>query len=122
MTSATFSVAVRLGDQIVELKHEADMVAAIGGERAVVEFGQFVLLEEDPAFARGVEAADDVQQGGFATAGLAQQNDDFTPKQFEVDAVEGPNRDLAGVVDFRDASRFEGPFRAGHDRAIPHKP
>jgi len=49
--------------QIVELEHEADMVAAVERQFAVVEAGKLVVGEPDLAGGGAVEAADDVEKG-----------------------------------------------------------
>jgi hypothetical protein len=57
------------GDEIVELEHEADMVAAIARQSAVVEGGEVGIAEEEAAGGRAIEAAHDVEQRRFPAAG-----------------------------------------------------
>src|SRR5690606_24131757 len=56
------------GDEVVELEDEADVGAAVGGERGVVVAGEVVVEEADGAGGGDVEAAEDVEQGGLARA------------------------------------------------------
>jgi hypothetical protein len=48
--------------EVVELEHEADVVAPIGRPQGVVGAGQVVVVETDAARGRGVEGAEDVEQ------------------------------------------------------------
>ena len=54
------------GDQVVELEHEADVLAAVAGQRGVVGGGQVVVAVADGAGGRHVEPAEDVQQRRLA--------------------------------------------------------
>src|SRR5215470_4305530 len=85
-------------DQIVELEDEPDMLPAIGGERAVIEPGQFEVLEEDAAAGRLIEAADDVQERRFSAARWAEQHDHLAGPNIEIETVQRMNFDLAGNV------------------------
>ncbi len=65
-------------------------------------------LDQDVAGGRVVEAGDQAQQGGLAAAGRADEDDEFTVGDFEVDAVD--HRHFA--EGFADAVELEG--RCGH--------
>ena len=54
--SATFSRGGQAGDQIVELKDEADVVAAIASERRVVELGELLAAIDKRCRLRGRRA------------------------------------------------------------------
>ena len=108
------------GDQVVELKHETDMIASIGGKGRVVELSQLFLLEENMPLAGRVETANDVQQGGLFAAGGAQHDNDFAAIEREIDAIQCPDRHFARMVDLRDAPGFERPFRIAADCAVSH--
>jgi hypothetical protein len=60
------------GNQVVELEHEADVKAAVGGEFALAGAGQVAAGIQD--FARGgrIQSAENVQQRRFAAARCAQ--------------------------------------------------
>ena len=56
------------GKEVEGLEDEADLLVADAGELIVVEFGDIVAVEPVAALGGGVEAADEVHQGGFAGA------------------------------------------------------
>lgn len=77
------------GDQIEGLKDEADFFAAQGrglrgGKARGVGAG-----DEDAAAGGLVDAADEVQQGGFAAAAGAGDGQEFAGVYLETDVVEG---------------------------------
>lgn len=91
------------GDEVVELKYEADMEASVLGELGIAGGGEVEVTVEDVAAGGAVETAEDVEQGGFAAAGGAEQDHHFPGEEFDVDAAEGVNLDLTHVIDFCDA-------------------
>ena len=113
-------LGARTGDQVVELKHETDMIASIGDEGTVVELSQLFLLEENMPLAGRVETANDVQQGGLFAAGGAQHDNDFAAIEREIEDIQCPDRHFARMVDLRDAPGFERPFRIAADCAVSH--
>ena len=95
------------GNQIVELKHEADVLAAVAGERGVVEFGELLPAVEHRAAGGHVEPAQDIEQRALAAAGRAQQHDELAGVQIEVDAAERVHVDFAHVIDLRQSAGGE---------------
>ena len=90
------------GNQVVELKHEAHVVAAIARQRRVVEFGELLAAVEHRAAGGHVEPAQNIEQRALAAAGGAQQHDELAGVQVEVDAPQRVHVDLAHVVDLGD--------------------
>ena len=86
------------GEEVEELKNEADFVAAKAGEVIVGEGGDGLAVDAD--FARGgaIEAADQVEQGGFAGTGRAHNGNHFAAFDAEVDGVKGDDLTLAVEV------------------------
>src|SRR6516162_6162500 len=85
-------------DQIVELKYKPDVLPAIGSERAVIEPGQFEVLEEDAAAGRLIEAAHDIKERRFPAARWAEQHDNLAAPNIEIETAQRTNFDLAGNV------------------------
>src|SRR5215470_19777745 len=85
-------------DQIVELEDKPDMLPAIGGERAVIEPGQFEVLEEDAAAGRLIEAAHDIEKRRLPAARWAKQHDDLATPNIKVETAQGANFDFARNV------------------------
>ncbi len=63
------------GEEVEGLEDEADLLVADAGELVVVELGDVVAVEPVFTLGRGVEAADEVHQGGLAGAGGAHDGD-----------------------------------------------
>ena len=74
------------GDQVVELKHEADVLAAVARERRLRRplTGRGRARTDAPA-RRSVEAAEDVQQRRLAAARRPEQDDELALVDFQVD-------------------------------------
>ena len=80
------------GDQIEGLKDEADFFAAQRGGLRGAESRGVDALDEDAAAGGLVDAADQVQQGGFAAAAGAGDGEEFAGIDAEADVVEGGDR------------------------------
>ena len=111
------------GNEVVELKHEADVLAAKRGEVAVGERGKLDVAEEHPPRRRGVDAAENVEQGRLAAARRPEQHDDLALEDRQVDAAQRLDLGFAGAIDLGEALCQEGgpavrPWRfACHARA-----
>ncbi len=101
------------GDEIVELEDEADMIAAVKRQLALVHPGEVVLMEQHLAGGRPVESTQDIQEGGFAGTRRSQQNQDFGIEDIEVDAAQGGNVDLARAIDLCKAVDVKRHARSG---------
>gem|GEM_PF-6876721 len=97
-------------DQVVELEHKADVVAAEQRQVALAGCGEVVVEVEDLAGGRRVEAAEDVEQRRLAAARGAEQHHQFARVQLEVDAAQRRHLDLAHPVDLGQAARLEHQF------------
>ncbi len=65
------------GEQIVELKDEADFAAAHDCDFVVTQFRQRLAGQGDLAVARVVEAAEQMEQGGLARTGRPHDGDEL---------------------------------------------
>jgi len=101
------------GYQVVELEHEADVVAAVPGQAGVVQGGQLLRTEEHPAVGRQVETAQDVQKGRLAAARRAQHHHQFAGIELHVDATQRMHRDLAAAIDLDNS--------LGAENALSHR-
>ena len=77
-----------VGHQIVELKHESDVVAPVIGQLLRVEVRDVDAVDDDLAFGIRVHAAQDVEQRGLAGAGRPQQHAEFAFFHGQVDAFQ----------------------------------
>ena len=92
-------------DQVVELEHEADVLAAIAGQLALVGADQVVVAEDDLAGGRRVEPAEDVEQRRLAAAGRAEQHDKFAFANVEIDRAQRMHLDFARPINLRQPAR-----------------
>ena len=92
-----FSSAVS-GQQIVGLKDKADVVPAGKGRPVIIENRQAQASQGDLAVRRAVETAQEVQQGGFSTAGGPHDGDQVTTLHGKVDPRQGVDRVLTQSV------------------------
>ena len=65
------------GDEVVELVDEADLPAAEDGQFFTALGVDVLAVQIDVAAGGDVHTADDVQEGGFAAAGGADDGDEF---------------------------------------------
>ncbi len=65
------------GDEAEGLEDEADVVAAQGEQALLVEAGEVAAVDVDPSPVGGVQAADDVEQGGLARSRAPLEGDEF---------------------------------------------
>ena len=75
-------------EQVERLKDEADFLVADVGELVVVELADEATAEPVAAFARRIEAADEVHQRRLAGPGRAHDGDVFALANLHVDAAE----------------------------------
>ena len=81
---------VQVGDQVIELKDVAQVLAAVLRERFLAHVLELVAADGDEARVGAVDPADDVQQGGLARAGRAEQDADLAAR----DRKRHPAQDL----------------------------
>jgi len=93
--------------RVVELEDEPHVLAAVVGQRRIVPRRQVMVAEAHGASRRHVQPAEDVEQGGLAAAGGAEQGDEFAGVEFEIDPPQGVNLGLAGAEHAGDAAGDE---------------
>ena len=71
------------------LEDEADFFRAVTNEIGFAEARDVLAVHGDAAGCGGVEAAENIDEGGFAGAGRAHESDPFAGLNVEADAVEG---------------------------------
>ena len=97
-TSATFSQHGQARNQIVELKHEADMLAPVARQFGVVGADKVMVAPARLAGGRRVEPAEDVEQRRLAGTGRPEQHDEFAFVDVEIDVPERVDLDFAHHV------------------------
>ena len=80
---------------MMELKNKADLVAADFGEFVVRESGQISVVHANGAGRGAVEAADQIEERGFAGAGWSDDRDHFTAWNRQCHVAKGDNIALA---------------------------
>ncbi|MDT4879435.1 hypothetical protein FQZ97_1151110 [compost metagenome] len=70
-------------------------------------FVDLTAVEDDPAGGGLVQAGDDVQNGGFAAAGVADQGDELALVDAQVDVLQRAVKALVGGEVDADAGQFE---------------
>src|SRR4029077_517903 len=95
------------GQQVEELKDEPDLVAPHFRQLVVGQPGKRGAVDADLAGGRAIETADEIEEGGFAGAGRADDRDQLTAGNREGDVVEGDDVALAGEV-FGDRVELDG--------------
>ena len=90
------------GKQIEGLEDHADGIAAVAGEFDGVDGGEVAAADVDGTGGGAVESGQEIEQGGFAGAGTAEQGDEFALADFEGDVVDGGDGGVAEVIVARD--------------------
>ena len=102
-------------DQVVELEHEADVVPPVLSQFRLGRLRQIVVQVVHVPGGRRVEAADDIEKGGFPAARRSKQNDELAGPDVEADAAKGVYVHLAHAVDLSNVLQAENNGRgAGH--------
>src|SRR5690625_32000 len=102
------------GDEVVELKDEADVVASVIRQSRFVGVGEVDVAVHDAAAAGRIEAAEDVEEGGFAAARGAEQHDEFARVEVEIDAPQRVHLDLTHIVDLREVAHLKDDVALHH--------
>ena len=95
---------VEIGQQVVELVHEAQRFAPQPRAALVVEAGRFLARDPDRALEAAFEQAHRLEQRRLARARGAQQRDDLAWADLEIDAAQ----DVDGGVPLREAAAQAG--------------
>jgi hypothetical protein len=109
-------------DEVERLEDHADDAEAEAGQLDGRQAGEVVAGDREGAGGRAVEAAQEVEQGGLAGAGLAQEGDALAAGDLEGDAAEGVHRGGGLAVPLGQAGGADGhvaghPFASGDERA-----
>ena len=94
------------GEQEELLEHEADVLGTQGGQILVGQHRHVVSGDSDFAHRGTVERAHDMQQRRLSAAGGADDRNQFTVRDLEVDAAQGSYRGCSRVL-LDDAAQFE---------------
>ena len=94
-------------DQIVELEHEADVLAPVARQLRIAGADEFMVAPPRPASGRRVQSAEDVEQSRFSRAGGPEQNHKLALVDIEIDVPQCVNLDLAHDVGLGQAARLE---------------
>src|SRR5690606_25427989 len=100
--------------EIVELEHEADMLAAELRQLALAGAAEQLLAIPHLSAARAVETTEDVEQCRLAAARGAEQDNEFTGVQIEIHAAQRMDLDLAHGIDTGEATGSEHGRRGIH--------
>ena len=85
--------------QIVELEHETHVRGAPFRQRALGQMVDPLPADRDAALGRGIEPADQIQQGGLARARGAHERQEIALLDIEVDVMQHLDLLLAALVD-----------------------
>ena len=85
-------------DQVVELEHEAHVIAPVGGELLFIEGRDPLAVQVHLPLGRSVHAAQDVQDGGLPRTGGADDDTELPLLNLEVHIVQGRNLHLACLI------------------------
>ena len=97
-------------DEIVELEHEADMVASKKGQFALGKFGEVTAAIEHLTGGRGIKAAKDIEKRRLAATGGAEHDGHFAGFQRRVYATQRMHLDIVGLVDLSQAGYAKNRF------------
>jgi hypothetical protein len=100
--------------EIEGLEDHADGGAAIAGEIEGRERGDIPAEGEDGAGGGAVESGDEIEEGGFAGAGGAEEGEEFILRDAEGDFVDGADGGCAHGVVTGDAVELDGGGGGGH--------
>ncbi len=81
-----------LGQEVVRLEDEANLLVAHRSQLGLVEAAQVPAVERNLSASRLVEGADDLEQGAFARAGRPDDGQRFAPPDLKRNPVEHSER------------------------------
>jgi len=85
-------------EEIEGLEDHADGIAAVAGEFDGIDGGEVASADVDSAGGGAVEPSQEIEKGGLAGAGTAEECDEFALADFEGDVVDGGDGGVAEVV------------------------
>ena len=99
-----------VGNQVVALEHEADGVVAVGVPVPVLVVLGGAAVDDEVAAGVAVQPADDVQRGGLAAAGGAQDRHELVFPELQIHPPQGVDGIAPQGVLFRNANKFQHDF------------
>ena len=87
-----------VGNQVIELEHEADIVTAVGGQLPGGIGRDLLVSQKDLSGGEGIHASQNIQQGGLARAAGTHDDTQFSLIDREVGILEGVDIHLPHVV------------------------
>ena len=87
-------------DQVVELEHEAHVIAPVGGELLFAEGRDLLAVQVHLPLGRSVHAPQNVQDGGLPRAGSAYDDAELPLLDLKVHIVQGRDLHLACLIHF----------------------
>ena len=85
------------------MENKSDFTVAHAGEFVVGGFGEIVAADFHSAGGGGIEAAEEVHKSGFAAPARADDGDELTLFDAEIDLIECPYFLIADAIDFAEA-------------------
>ena len=104
----------KLGQQVIELEHEAHRVVAVAVERPPAPLINVLPVVEHGARVGPVQPAEQVQQGGLAAARPAQDRQQLAGTDFAVHAPQHAQVGAAHAVGLLDAGGVQDGGGSGH--------
>ncbi len=102
------------GNQVVELEHEADVMAAVTGQFPVIGGTQLHVAITHLARGRHVESAENIEQRRLAGAGGAQHHHQLAGIEIQIDAAQGMHLDFTLIVDLGESASLENNLMLQH--------
>ena len=103
-------------DEIVELKHEADMGATVGGPLRLARSGQLVIPPSRMSRSRRIQSAEDVQQCGFSRPGRPEHDDELACPDLQIKAPQSVHRRVSAAVSLAELASDEDHLGLGRRR------
>ncbi len=103
------------GQEIERLEDHADGVAAVAGKFDWIDRGEVASADMDGAGSGAVEPSQEIEKGGLAGAGAAEEGNEFALADLEGDVVDGGDGGVAEVIVAGDVLRLDEGWRGfGH--------
>ena len=94
-------------DQVIGLEHKADGVVAVNVPITVGKVSGGLAVDDKIAGIVLVQAADDIQKGGFSAAGVAQDSNKLVLPEAQVYAFQGVDGKISHSIVFFDGNKLE---------------
>ena len=101
-------------DQVIKLKHKADVISAVGGELLLRVGGDLLPVQDHAPFRQGIHAAQDIQDRGLSCAGRADDHAELPFLDLKIHIPQGLDVHLAHMVDLFHIFKFH----KGHAQSL----